>query len=142
MQRSKEIKRDQSLHLSNIQLETHKIYEVFITHVSSNGSFDAILKESEQLLQEIANNLNKPETYANLEPLRENDLFIGNYCAAKWDAKLGGDDMYYRAQIINKNKFGNLEVRFIDYGNLVEVSKSELVVLRKDVQNFPAQGSD
>ena len=50
--------------------------------------------------------------------------------------------MYYRAQIINKNKFGNLEVRFIDYGNLVEVSKSELVVLRKDVQNFPAQGAD
>ena len=93
------------------------------------------------MLQTIAKKLNRPETYESLQPLRENDLFIGNYCSSKWPENLGGDDMYYRAQIINKNKLGGFEVRFIDYGNVVEVSKTELVMLQKDVQGYPAQAT-
>ena len=128
---------DHPLKKLKLNLERNKLYDVFMTHVDENGSFDLVQKESENKLQLIATILNKHDD--TTRPLVKKDIVIGNYCTTVWTASDGGDDLYYRAQIVAKRTFGEFHVRFIDYGNTTVKHESKLRYLPVEVCRFPPQ---
>ena len=119
---------DHPLKKVQLGLERNRIYSVFMTHVSDDGSFDLVQKESENTLQHIAELLNSDVEICG-QILKKTDVTIGNYCATMWPRNDGGDDLIYRAQIVAKRTFGEYHVRFIDYGNTTVKHESKLFYL-------------
>lgn len=64
------------------------------------------------------------------QPVKKDTL-----CAAKFEA----DDGWYRARVLQVAKGGNVEVQFVDYGNVENVQLRDLKVLPQNLLGFPPQ---
>ncbi|XP_074789599.1 tudor domain-containing protein 15 [Athene noctua] len=105
----------------------------YISHMNSPSSFYIQLAEDENLIIQLAEELNK--SMVNIGP--ENcldELMVGDLIVAEHAA----DCFYYRAVIIKTLKSGNsFEVEFIDYGNVEVVSPSKIGRIQKKFLTLP-----
>ncbi|NXL48871.1 TDR15 protein, partial [Podilymbus podiceps] len=104
----------------------------YISHMNSPSSFYVQLAEDENLILQLAEELN--ESVVNIG--RENcsgELTVGDLIVAEHDT----DCFYYRA-VIKTLKLGNtFEVEFIDYGNAAVVSLSKICRIQKKFLTLP-----
>ena len=75
----------------------------------------------------------------NLASLPKKDIHVNNFCAATFSISEGGDDLYYRSQILEKKSFGEYLIRFIDYGNSTIKHESKLRSLPPELCMLPPQ---
>ncbi|NXS53944.1 TDR15 protein, partial [Brachypteracias leptosomus] len=103
----------------------------YISHTSSPSSFYIHLAEDENLIIELATELN--ESLVNIGENCLDELMVGDLIAAEHHA----DCFYYRA-VIKTLKPGNcFEVEFIDYGNTTVVSPSKICRIQKKFLTLP-----
>ncbi|XP_075564620.1 tudor domain-containing protein 15 [Pelecanus crispus] len=104
----------------------------YISHMNSPSSFYVQLAEDENLIIQLAEELN--ESMVNVD--RENcldELMVGDLIVAEYDT----DCFYYRAVIKTLQSGNFFEVEFIDYGNAAVVSLSEICRIQKKFLTLP-----
>ena len=91
-----------------------KVFDVFITNVDQSGEFFVVKKANEHILVDIANQLQQLAEARQLKPL--GNVQLGQICVARFPVELGGDGLYYRAEVLTVAS-GMVVVRYLDYGN-------------------------
>ncbi|NXC66332.1 TDR15 protein, partial [Anhinga anhinga] len=104
----------------------------YISHMNSPSSFYIQLAEDENLIIQLAEELN--ESIMNIG--NENcvdELMVGDLVVAEHDT----DCFYYRAVIKTLQSGSSFEVEFIDYGNAAVVSPSKICRIQKKFLTLP-----
>ncbi|NWQ96383.1 TDR15 protein, partial [Burhinus bistriatus] len=104
----------------------------YISHMNSPSSFYVQLVEDEELVIQLAEELNESVVNIGHENCLD-ELTVGAVIVAEHDT----DCFYYRA-VIKTLKLGNsFEVEFIDYGNAAVVSPSKICRIQKKFLTLP-----
>ncbi|NXO52497.1 TDR15 protein, partial [Aramus guarauna] len=104
----------------------------YISHVNSPSSFYVQLAEDENLLIQLAEELNESMVNIGHENCLD-ELVVGDLVVAEHDA----DCFYYRAVIKTLKPGNSFEVEFIDYGNAAVVSPSKICKIQKKFLTLP-----
>ena len=107
-----------------------KVFDVFITNVNQGGEFFVVKKANEHILVDIANKLQQLAESRRLKPL--GSMQLGQICVARFPVELGGDGLYYRAEVLTVAS-GMVVVRYLDYGN------QEFINVNEHVLSFPSE---
>ncbi|KAM6432709.1 tudor domain-containing protein 15 [Rhynochetos jubatus] len=119
-----------SLPQRDIQVNSEVV--AYISHMNSLSSFYVQLAEDENLIIQLAEELN--ESMVNID--NENcwdELMVGDLLVAEHDT----DCFYYRAVIKTVKSGNSFEVQFIDYGNEAVVSPSKICRIQKKFLTLP-----
>uniref|UniRef100_A0A8V5FLE8 Uncharacterized protein n=1 Tax=Melopsittacus undulatus TaxID=13146 RepID=A0A8V5FLE8_MELUD len=119
-----------SLPQRDIQVDSEVVG--YISHVNSPSSFYVQFAEDENLITQLAKELN--ETMENTG--HENGLdepMVGDLIVAEYDT----DCFYYRAVIKALKQRNSVEIEFIDYGNAAIVSPSKICRIQKKFLTLP-----
>ncbi|KAM8809974.1 tudor domain-containing protein 15 [Eudromia elegans] len=104
----------------------------YISHVSSLSSFHIHLAEEENLIIQLAEELN--ENIVNLEHSHDlGELMVGDVVLAEYST----DCFFYRAVIKTMISESSFEVEFIDYGNTAIVSSSKIYRIETKFLTLP-----
>ncbi|XP_009960027.1 PREDICTED: tudor domain-containing protein 15-like, partial [Leptosomus discolor] len=104
----------------------------YISHMNSPSSFYVQLAEDENLIIQLAEELNESTVNVGHKNCLD-ELMVGDLVVAEHDA----DCFYYRA-VIKTLKWGNsFEVEFIDYGNAAVVSPSKICRIQEKFLTLP-----
>ncbi|NXL08041.1 TDR15 protein, partial [Mesembrinibis cayennensis] len=104
----------------------------YISHMNSPSSFYVQLAEDENLIIQLAEELN--ESMVNIGHENSLDeLMVGDLIVAEHDT----DCFYYRAVIKTLQSGNSFEVEFIDYGNAAVVSPSKICRIQKKFLTLP-----
>ncbi|NXG75509.1 TDR15 protein, partial [Baryphthengus martii] len=104
---------------------------VLISHMNSPSSFYVQLAEDENLIIQLAKELN--ESMVNVGENDLEELMIGDVIVAEHDT----DCVYCRAVIKSLKSRSSFEVEFIDYGAAAVVSSSKICRIQKKFLTFP-----
>ncbi|XP_009465680.1 PREDICTED: tudor domain-containing protein 15-like [Nipponia nippon] len=104
----------------------------YISHMNSPSSFYVQLAEDENLIIQLAEELN--ESMVNIGHENSLDeLMVGDLIVAEHDS-----DCFYCRAVIKTLQLGNsFEVEFIDYGNAAVVSPSKIFTIQKKFLTLP-----
>ena len=108
--------------------------KVFVAFTDSPGRFWLHLSNSSSSLDSITSSLQGDSITSSLQPLPQGAIFPGVGCLTKFPE----DKQFYRAQVIQIAK-GKVDVQFVDYGNNITVSASNIFALPPDLISIPAQ---
>ncbi|XP_045158547.2 uncharacterized protein LOC123524421 isoform X3 [Mercenaria mercenaria] len=120
---------------SSLTLDTRETVDVYVVYVTNPEQFWCQIMKNcpslEQLMEEMNMFYNSlPEGDLSLERPE-----IGMPCAAKFSE----DNMWYRAEIITPSQL-NVEVQFVDYGNIETVAADRLKQLKPEFIALKTQG--
>ncbi|XP_009571442.1 PREDICTED: tudor domain-containing protein 15-like [Fulmarus glacialis] len=104
----------------------------YISHMNSPSSFYVQLAEDENLIIQLAEELNESIVNIGHENCLD-ELMVGDLIVAQHDT----DCFYYRAVIKTLQSGNCFEVEFIDYGNAAVVSPSKICRLQKKFLTLP-----
>ncbi|NXK12413.1 TDR15 protein, partial [Herpetotheres cachinnans] len=104
----------------------------YISHVNSPSSFYVQLAEDENLIIQLAKELNESMVNIGHENCSD-ELVVGDLIVAEHDT----DCFYYRAVIKTLKSGNSFEVEFIDYGNAAVVSPSKIYRIQKKFLALP-----
>ncbi|CAM9969798.1 unnamed protein product, partial [Bubo scandiacus] len=104
----------------------------YISHMNSPSSFYIQLAEDENLIIQLAEELNESTVNIGHENCLD-ELMVGDLIVAEHAA----DCFYYRAVIKTLKSGNSFEVEFIDYGNAEVVSSSKICRIRKKFLTLP-----
>ncbi|XP_053919388.1 tudor domain-containing protein 15 [Cuculus canorus] len=104
----------------------------YISHINSLSSFCIQLAEDENLITQLAEQLN--ESMVNIgNDICLDELMVGDLAVAEHDA----DCFYYRAVVKTLKLGSSFEVEFIDYGDAAVVSSSKIYQIQKKFLTLP-----
>ncbi|NWH74769.1 TDR15 protein, partial [Piaya cayana] len=106
--------------------------EGYISHINSLSSFYIHLAEDENLITQLAEQLNENMVNIGNETCLD-ELMVGDLVVAEYDA----DCFYYRAVVKTLRSGNSFEVEFIDYGNAAVVSSSKICRIQKKFLTLP-----
>lgn len=133
--RQTNLKRDVKYEL--ISLPPDSFHDLSVTWVEDPSHFWCQLLSNAEILEELMENL--AEVYTNLEPavLPLQSCTVGYPCCAKFYE----DDAWYRGIITNVSSIatGQIEVRFVDYGNTQNTELSDVKDLKDEFLKHPCQ---
>ncbi|XP_075004115.1 tudor domain-containing protein 15 [Calonectris borealis] len=104
----------------------------YISHMNSPSSFYVQLAEDENLIIQLAEELNESIVNIGHENCLD-ELMVGDLIVAQYDT----DCFYYRAVIKTLQSGNCFEVEFIDYGNAAVVSPSKICRIQKKFLTLP-----
>ncbi|NXT37089.1 TDR15 protein, partial [Pelecanoides urinatrix] len=104
----------------------------YISHMNSPSSFYVQLAEDENLIIQLAEELNESIVNIGHENCLD-ELMVGDLIVAQHDT----DCFYYRAVIKTLQSGNCFEVEFIDYGNAAVVSPSKICRIQKKFLTLP-----
>ncbi|NXF62321.1 TDR15 protein, partial [Ciccaba nigrolineata] len=104
----------------------------YISHMNSPSSFYIQLAEDENLIIQLAEELNESTVNIGHENCLD-ELMVGDLIVAEHAA----DCFYYRAVIKTLKSGNSFEVEFIDYGNAEVVSSSKICRIQKKFLTLP-----
>ncbi|NXU74747.1 TDR15 protein, partial [Oreotrochilus melanogaster] len=104
----------------------------YISHMNSPSSFYIQLEEDENIIIQLAEELNERMVNIGHENCLD-ELMVGDLIVAEHAA----DCCYYRAVIKAVNSENSFEVEFIDYGNAAVVSRSKISRIEKKFSTLP-----
>ncbi|XP_064304197.1 tudor domain-containing protein 15 [Phalacrocorax carbo] len=104
----------------------------YISHMNSPSSFYVQLAEDENLIIQLAEELNESIVNIGHENFLD-ELKVGDLVLAEHDT----DCFYYRAVIKTLQSGNSFEVEFIDYGNAAVVSPSKICRIQKKFLTLP-----
>ncbi|XP_074720677.1 tudor domain-containing protein 15 [Strix uralensis] len=104
----------------------------YISHMNSPSSFYIHLAEDENLIIQLAEELNESTVNIGHENCLD-ELMVGDLIVAEHAA----DCFYYRAVIKTLKSGNSFEVEFIDYGNAEVVSSSKICRIQKKFLTLP-----
>ncbi|XP_071598136.1 tudor domain-containing protein 15 [Heliangelus exortis] len=104
----------------------------YISHMNSPSSFYIQLEEDENIIIQLAEELNERMVNIGHENCLD-ELMVGDLIVAEHAA----DCCYYRAVIKAVNSENSFEVEFIDYGNAAVVSRSKISKIQKKFSTLP-----
>ncbi|XP_010000711.1 PREDICTED: tudor domain-containing protein 15-like [Chaetura pelagica] len=104
----------------------------YISHMDSPSSFYVQLAEDEDLIIQLAEELNESVVNIGHENCLD-ELMAGDLIVAEYDA----DCCYYRAVIKTLKSGNSFEVEFIDYGNAAVVSHSKICRIQEKFLTLP-----
>ncbi|NXA22661.1 TDR15 protein, partial [Ibidorhyncha struthersii] len=104
----------------------------YISHMNSPSSFYVQLAEDENLVIQLAEELNESMVNKGHENCLD-ELTVGALIVAEHDT----DCFYYRAVIKTLKSGNSFEVEFIDYGNAAVVSPSKICRIQKKFLTLP-----
>ncbi|GAB0185478.1 tudor domain-containing protein 15 [Grus japonensis] len=104
----------------------------YVSHMNSPSSFYVQLAEDENLIIQLAEELNESMVNIGHENCLD-ELMVGDLIVAEHDA----DCFYYRAVIKTLKPGNSFEVEFIDYGNAAVVSPSKIRRIQKKFLTLP-----
>ncbi|NXH67585.1 TDR15 protein, partial [Hydrobates tethys] len=104
----------------------------YISHMNSPSSFYVQLAEDENLIIQLAEELNESIMNIGHENCLD-ELMVGDLIVAQHDT----DCFYYRAVIKTLQSGNCFEVEFIDYGNAAVVSPSKICRIQKKFLTLP-----
>ncbi|KAM6407396.1 tudor domain-containing protein 15 [Pluvialis apricaria] len=104
----------------------------YISHMNSPSSFYVQLAEDENLVIQLAEELNESMVNKGHENCLD-ELMVGALVVAEHDT----DCFYYRAVIKTLKSGNSFEVEFIDYGNAAVVSPSKICRIQKKFLTLP-----
>ena len=116
-----------------LYLPTNTEAEVMVSCATSPAQFHIQRLDQTALtaLEELTNTLNSMK----LEPFPPfNKSF--DFCVARFPE----DGLLYRAKVCSKRSGSKITVKFIDYGDLVDIAHSDLYCLPESCASLPAQG--
>ena len=120
-----------------ISLPPDSFHDLSVTWVEDPSHFWCQLLSNAEILEELMENL--AEVYTNLEPaaLPLQSCTVGYPCCAKFYE----DDAWYRGVITNVSSIatGQIEVRFVDYGNTQNTELSDVRDLKEEFLKHPRQ---
>ncbi|NXO02176.1 TDR15 protein, partial [Rhinopomastus cyanomelas] len=104
----------------------------YISHINSPSSFYVQLAEDENLIIQLANEINESTVNTGYEN-GLNELVVGDLIAAEHIT----DGFYYRAVIKTLKSGNHFEIEFIDYGNTAVVSPSKICRVERKFLALP-----
>ncbi|NXL59793.1 TDR15 protein, partial [Chordeiles acutipennis] len=104
----------------------------YISHMNSPSSFYVQLAEDEDLIVQLAEELNESMMSIGHENCLD-ELMVGDLIVVEH----GTDCFYYRAVVKTLKSGNSLEVEFIDYGNTTVVSPSKIYRIQKKFLTLP-----
>ncbi|NXG65274.1 TDR15 protein, partial [Hemiprocne comata] len=104
----------------------------YISHMDSPSSFYVQLAEDENLIIQLAEELNESVVNIGHENCLD-ELMAGDLIVAEYDA----DCCYYRAVVKTLKSGNSVEVEFIDYGNTAVTSRSKICRIQKKFLTLP-----
>ncbi|NWX19560.1 TDR15 protein, partial [Aegotheles bennettii] len=107
----------------------------YISHINSPSSFYVQFAEDENLIIQLAEELNENMVNGGHESWSD-ELMVGDLVVAEYDT----DCFYYRAAIKALKSGNSFEVEFIDYGNTAVVSPSKICRIQKKFLSLPRLG--
>ena len=120
-----------------ISLSPDSFHDLSVTWVEDPSHFWCQLLRNTDIIEELMDNL--AEVYTNLDPaaLPLQSCTVGYPCCAKFYE----DDTWYRGIITNVSSIatGQIEVRFVDYGNAQETELSDVKDLKDGFLKIPCQ---
>ncbi|XP_033118710.1 maternal protein tudor-like isoform X2 [Anneissia japonica] len=109
--------------------------KVYVSHVDNPECFYVQLSDSAEKMDEIVDAIH--DHYSKLGPNDETCIpELGMPCITKYTA----DNGWYRAKITGMYHNGDVQVIFVDYGNIEVLKGSKLKELHKDFMLLPSQG--
>ena len=134
---SGEPSRQLGLKYQQVSLKSDSFHDLCVTHVQDPGHFWCQLITNMDHLQDLMDRL--AEEYSDQNALPElMCCSVGRPCCAKFVE----DGSWYRAVITNVGSLasGEVEVRFVDYGNSQKTPLSDVKELKAGLQALPVQG--
>ena len=116
----------------NVKVGTTK--KVFVAFADSPGRFWLQLSSCSTVLSFISEILHSDEIVPSLQPLPREAVFTGVACCVVFDE----DGDLYRANVIEV-KGQKVQVQFVDYGNSMTVTTSDILGLPPSLSVIPAQ---
>nr|XP_009940444.1 PREDICTED: tudor domain-containing protein 15-like [Opisthocomus hoazin] len=104
----------------------------YISHMNSPSSFYVQLAEDENLIMQLAEELNESVVNMGCESCLD-ELMVGDLIVAEHET----DCFYYRAVVKTLRSGNSFEVEFIDYGNAAVVSPSKICRIQKKFLTLP-----
>ncbi|XP_010124741.1 PREDICTED: tudor domain-containing protein 15-like, partial [Chlamydotis macqueenii] len=104
----------------------------YISHMNSPSSFYVQLAEDENLIIQLAEEINEGMVNINNENCLD-ELMVGDLIVAENDT----DCFYYRAVIKTLKSRNSFEVEFIDYGNTAVLSPSKIYRIQEKFLTLP-----
>ena len=117
----------------NVAIQSQE--KVFVSFSDSPGRFWLQLASKAGTLEAIETALADKSVTSHCKPLPREAVFPGVACCAVFP----DDGSLYRAQVVQIVKGGKVELQFVDYGNSITVSISELLSLPPGLCSTPAQ---
>ncbi|XP_030051001.1 tudor domain-containing protein 15 [Microcaecilia unicolor] len=111
-------------------IDQNSKHKAFISHVNSPFCFYVHLAEDEDLIVQLADELNKITVYSvqNFSELSAGDVLLAEYTY---------DHALYRAVIKDIKSVNSFGVEFIDYGNSATVNNSQIYKLQRKFLTIP-----
>ena len=117
----------------NVAIQSQE--KVFVSFSDSPGRFWLQLASKVATLEAIETALADRSVTSHYKPLPREAVFPGVACCAVFP----DDSSLYRVQVVQIVKGGKVELQFVDYGNSLTVSISELLSLPPGLCSTPAQ---
>lgn len=132
-----QLNRKREVKYKTMSLSPDSFHDLSVTWVEDPSHFWCQLLTNTQIIAALMENL--AEVYTNLEPaaLPLQSCTVGYPCCAKFYE----DDAWYRGVITNVSSIatGQIEVRFVDYGNSQDTELSDVRDLKDDFLKDPCQ---
>ena len=107
--------------------------KISITCLNEDGSFHCHVVRPE--LEALSENISELTLYANKAPqLLPSVPTPGTYCAAYFDE----EQTWYRG-VVEKVTGDHVQVKYVDYGNSTNLSRTEIKLLRNEFKDLPIQ---
>ncbi|KAM9297932.1 tudor domain-containing protein 15 [Morus bassanus] len=120
------------INLPQHNIEVNSEVVAYISHMNSPSSFYVQLADDENLIMQLAEELNESIVNIGHENCLD-ELMVGDLIVAEHDT----DCFYYRAVIKTLQSGNSFEVEFIDYGNAAVVSPSKICRIQKKFLTLP-----
>ncbi|NWU96693.1 TDR15 protein, partial [Upupa epops] len=124
--------RPKLINLPQYDIQVNSEVTVYISHINSPSSFYVHLAEDENLIIQLANEINESMVNTGDEN-GLNELVVGDLIVAEHVT----DGFYYRAVIKTLKSGDSFEVEFIDYGNAAVVSPSKICKVEEKFLTLP-----
>ncbi|XP_078612166.1 uncharacterized protein LOC144882311 isoform X2 [Branchiostoma floridae x Branchiostoma japonicum] len=116
-------------------VEEGSYQDVFVTDATDPDVFWCQLMSSAEELNTLMEDMNKHYSQLNQEEEALHTCGLGVPCVAKYSL----DEQWYRAVITGVCKSGDVEVRFVDYGNADFVSRVNVKAIKLKYMQLPVQ---
>ncbi|KAI8501531.1 Tudor domain containing 15 [Branchiostoma belcheri] len=109
--------------------------DVFVTVAADPDVFWCQLLSSAEELNTLMEDMNKHYSQLNQEEEALHTCGLGVSCVAKYSL----DEQWYRAVITGVCRSGDVEVKFVDYGNVELVSRANVKAIKLKYMQLPVQ---
>eukprot|EP00058_Branchiostoma_floridae_P024135 XP_002609625.1 hypothetical protein BRAFLDRAFT_125037 [Branchiostoma floridae] len=116
-------------------VEEGSYQDVFVTDATDPDVFWCQLLSSAEELNTLMEDMNKHYSQLNQEEEALHTCGLGVPCVAKYTL----DEQWYRAVITGVCKSGDVEVRFVDYGNADFISRVNVKAIKLKYMQLPVQ---